>query len=274
MDDHVYFFYMVDDIQPLLYYKDPIYYTGLATVIGVLFVLYYLVGNNVSSNLIAPFVLLTSLFGAVTYILWEKRCPYCKRPFSKTEQIENKEDLGIKKEAYTYYSQIYQYPDGSTEPNQDSKKTVMRDKKYDRHYYICKKCNYGSNKEWAELSSKWLGEEPSVKYIKKKGESQGFSANFDEESSDEKNSPRKSIPKAVRIDLWKNHFGNEYYGECFVCGKRIDTHNFEAGHIKAQAKGGKDNISNLKPVCKACNNSMKTMNLYEYKNKYYSKKRR
>lgn len=263
---------MADDIQPLPFYKDPLLYTGLGTVIGFVLAAYYTIGNNFSSNLIVPSVIAASVFGALTYILWETRCPNCNRPFAKTEKIEFKEDLGIKKEAYTYYSQIYQYPDGSTEPNPDSQKTIMRDKKYDRHYYSCKKCNFGTQKEWADVSSKWLGEEPPVKYIKKKGDSQEFRINSFEEDYERNNGQRKSIPKGVKIDLWKKHFGEEYEGECFVCGKRIDTHNFEAGHINPVAKGGTDKISNLKPICKDCNRSMGTMNLYKYKKKYYSEK--
>ena len=262
---------MVNDTEPLPFYKEPLYYTGLIVIISIGLVIYSIVGNNVSSNLMIPSVVVAFIFGAATYFMWNTRCPNCKRPFSKTEQKEWEEDLGIKKEPYTYHSKMYKYSDDSTEPVPDSKKMIMRDKKYDKHYYVCKKCEYGSNKEWTEIKWGWLGEEPQIQYIQKKGQSKGFGLDLFEEDTYEYEGQRKKIPKGVKEDLWIRHFGKKYFGNCFVCGDAIETKRFEAGHIKSVANDGSDNISNLKPICMKCNRAMGTMNLYEYKNKYYSK---
>ena len=266
------FNYMVKNTEPLPFYKEPLYYTGLIALIGIGLVIYSFSGNSVSSNLMVPSVLVTFIFGAATYFMWDTRCPHCKRPLSKKEKIEWREDLGIKKEPYTYHTKVYKYSDGTTEKVPESEKTIMRDKKYDRHYYICKKCEYGSDKEWKDEKGQWLGKAPKPQYIKKKGSLTEFGLNLFDDDPYENNKKRKNIPKAVKQDLWIRHFGKKYKGNCFVCNRVIETHNFEAGHIKSVANGGSDNISNLKPICMKCNRSMGTMNLHDYKKKYYKKK--
>lgn len=77
---------------------------------------------------------------------------------------------------------------------------------------------------------------------------------------------RKTIPKPVKDKVWDLHIGkNKGIGECFVCEKEIDAKHFECGHVKAVAKGGDNNVDNLRPICDSCNKSMGTMDLDEYK---------
>ena|GEM_PF-2228835 len=264
---------MVKNIESLPIYKNPLAYSLFITILGCIGFVYSIVETKVSQTLMIISILVALIFGVLTYFMWQTKCPSCKRVFSKIEQKQWEEDLGIKKEPFTYHSKVYQYEDGLTEPVPESKKTIMRAKKYDKKYYICKKCDYGSNKEWSEIKWKWLGEEPRIDYIKKKGKSIGLSQNLFKEDIYVKNGKRKSIPKGVKEDLWIRHFGKTYKGNCFVCNATIDTKRFEAGHIKSVANGGDDKISNLKPICAKCNRSMGTRNLYEYKQEYYAKKR-
>lgn len=77
---------------------------------------------------------------------------------------------------------------------------------------------------------------------------------------------RKSIQKAIRIQVW-----NEYIGEeigktvCFCCKKReISQAQFHCGHVIAVAKGGSTCIDNLRPVCELCNKSMGTENMDDF----------
>ncbi len=259
------------DIEPLEYYKNPLYILGGITLITVIIeVLLFMYSTNTSLKIY--FIIVPILSGMGTYHIYNTQCPRCKRIFTKNENTEWEEDLGIKKEPYTYYEREFQYEDGTTEDDESSQKTIMREKKYDRHYFICKKCNHGSNKEWKEDYWIWLGEEPPIKTIKKKGSAMDFGLDLFNDDSYEHQGKRKSIPKSVKKDLWIRNFGKKYKGNCFVCSKSIDTHRFEAGHIKAVAKGGSDNISNLKPICMSCNRSMGTMNLHDFKNKYYKNK--
>lgn len=76
---------------------------------------------------------------------------------------------------------------------------------------------------------------------------------------------RKSIPKAVRLELWANHFGDQFVGKCFCCKNEIARDNFEAGHVIPASKGGSDTPDNLRPICFGCNRSMGDQDLNEYK---------
>lgn len=249
--------------------KNPVFITGFISII--LFIIGLILNKYLENQVYFYVILFAVLLGAFTYYLYTIQCPSCKRVFTKNENNNWEEDLGIKKEPYTYYSRKFKYDDGTVENDEDSQKTIMREKKYDRHYYICNKCDYGSNKEWKEVHSVWLGAEPQAKIIKKKGSSLEFGLDLFDDDNYEHEGRRKNIPKSVKKDLWVRNFGKKYKGNCFVCSKIIDTHNFEAGHIKSVFKGGSDNINNLKPICMSCNRSMSSMNLYDFKNKYYKK---
>jgi 5-methylcytosine-specific restriction endonuclease McrA len=83
---------------------------------------------------------------------------------------------------------------------------------------------------------------------------------------------RGSTHKAVRDQVWDKYIGvKNIEGKCYCCGLTINYRTFEVGHNKAVAKGGKDNISNLRPICRPCNSSMGTMSIEQYKRKYYGK---
>ena len=83
---------------------------------------------------------------------------------------------------------------------------------------------------------------------------------------------RKKIPKHIRILVWKKYFGAETaVGKCYVCGQPIHISDFEVGHNKAVARGGSDNINNLRPICRSCNLAMGTMSIEAFKKKYFSK---
>ena len=83
--------------------------------------------------------------------------------------------------------------------------------------------------------------------------------------------PRRQIPQSVRVNVWGREFGaNARVGKCTVCRKPIDLFTFQAGHIISQAAGGSDALDNLTPVCAACNLSMGTEDLNEYRRRYYA----
>jgi len=65
-------------------------------------------------------------------------------------------------------------------------------------------------------------------------------------------------------------YGNKVEGKCYCCKIRtIHITEFQVGHNKAVAKGGSDDISNLRPICGSCNRGMKTMSIEQYKKKYF-----
>jgi hypothetical protein len=80
-----------------------------------------------------------------------------------------------------------------------------------------------------------------------------------------KDMKKKSIPKALRMKLWEQQFGDTLHGSCFSCHRNVKIDDFQAGHIIAEANGGKTTLSNLKVLCKPCNTSCGTMNLSSFK---------
>jgi len=76
---------------------------------------------------------------------------------------------------------------------------------------------------------------------------------------------RKSIPKKIRAEVWKNHFGRSTDGFCVCCRCSLGIlDEWHAGHIIAHAKGGLDNAENLRPVCASCNRSMGTESMSSF----------
>lgn len=86
-------------------------------------------------------------------------------------------------------------------------------------------------------------------------------------------STRRPIDKNTKDAVWFKYMGkNKNEGKCYCCEIRtIHITDFQAGHVIAVANGGKDDISNLRPICGPCNRGMKTMNLEQYK-KIFRKK--
>jgi len=80
----------------------------------------------------------------------------------------------------------------------------------------------------------------------------------------------KQLPKMIRGKVWRNYHGSSITGSCYCCKRELDAFDaWQAGHIISRAHGGPDTPSNLRPVCPACNISMGTQNMDEYKQQYY-----
>ncbi len=229
------------------------YYSAFLALISVAVLVYDIIFGKSSSDLIFPSVIGACVFGGVTYYMWDTRCPRCKRSFAKKEKIEWREDLGVKKEAYQYHSKVYRYSDGTTEDVPGSEKTIMRDKKYDRHYYICKFCEHGSDKEWKEDKGQWLGENPKPQYIHKKGSAMNFSLEDERESSRKRRVPiRMSVKKEVfeRAENVCQHCGHSF---------GLDIH-----HIDENPSNNR--MSNLILLCANCHRQVGSISKIALKN--------
>lgn len=87
-----------------------------------------------------------------------------------------------------------------------------------------------------------------------------------------KKATRKPISKDLREKVWLKYMGNKVEGKCYCCRiKSIHFTDFEVGHNKAVSRGGKNNIENLRPICRSCNHGMKSKTIEWYRNKYYVK---
>lgn len=84
---------------------------------------------------------------------------------------------------------------------------------------------------------------------------------------------RRQIDKNTRDAVWIKYMGNKAEGKCYCCKIRtIHITDFQVGHNKAVARGGSDNISNLRPICGPCNRGMGTMSIEKYREKYFTNK--
>lgn len=82
---------------------------------------------------------------------------------------------------------------------------------------------------------------------------------------------KQTIPKALRIAVWKTYIGMEVgMTVCCVCKTNtISQMDFQCGHIIAEAEGGETCLSNLQPICSKCNQSMGTKNLTNFRDAYF-----
>ena len=75
------------------------------------------------------------------------------------------------------------------------------------------------------------------------------------------------IPSVVKRMCWDTHKGAEIgTAKCACCGIydiRMDS--FHCGHVIAEVNGGTLAIENLRPICPACNSSMGTENMEDFR---------
>jgi len=83
-------------------------------------------------------------------------------------------------------------------------------------------------------------------------------------------SGKTKIPPVLKEQLWEKYIGNLAKSQCYCCNsKEISLTRFDAGHIIAEANGGSCTIDNLRPICKSCNSSMGTNNMYDYCKQFF-----
>lgn len=74
----------------------------------------------------------------------------------------------------------------------------------------------------------------------------------------QKKKKKKSIPKAMREQIWIREFGKVFEAKCKTtwCQNPINAWDFQAGHDVPESKGGATQPGNLIPICARCNLSM------------------
>ena len=75
---------------------------------------------------------------------------------------------------------------------------------------------------------------------------------------------RKTIPKAIRNQVWETYCGKTYNGRCYVCRNEVSIIAWEAGHVQSDAEGGDVTVENLRPICFQCNRSMGKKSMWDY----------
>lgn len=79
------------------------------------------------------------------------------------------------------------------------------------------------------------------------------------------------IPNSRRIATWNAHIGIEVgQAKCMCCQVNLITqHKFTCAHIVSDSHGATIEVSNLRPVCDACNNDMGNENLRDFAARIY-----
>lgn len=86
---------------------------------------------------------------------------------------------------------------------------------------------------------------------------------------------RRPIDSSTRNNVWRKYVGDKTKEKCFCCKNRpIFFDNFDVGHIIPVSKGGGDNMDNLRPICRPCNQGMSDMSMTEYIEMYYPQSER
>jgi hypothetical protein len=82
--------------------------------------------------------------------------------------------------------------------------------------------------------------------------------------------PRKTIPKKIRAQVWTNTFASSTQGTCYCCNSALNClDSWHAGHIIAASNGGSDTAENLRPICASCNLSMGSEHMDSFKSRCY-----
>jgi hypothetical protein len=80
---------------------------------------------------------------------------------------------------------------------------------------------------------------------------------------------KEKIPPTIKNVVWIKYMGNVYKSKCFCCIVEIITMaNFECGYMIGKKNGGKTIISNLRPICSLCNESIGIQSMGEFIEKY------
>jgi len=82
---------------------------------------------------------------------------------------------------------------------------------------------------------------------------------------------KKSIPKSLKKQVWDTWIGSNIGATKCLCCKHEEIRQieFHCGHIISEVRGGQTNVNNLRPICAQCNLSMGSMNMNEFKKKFF-----
>ena len=87
---------------------------------------------------------------------------------------------------------------------------------------------------------------------------------------------RFTVPQ--RNAIWNHWIGDAREHKCLSCyganpsGRLITKEAFECGHIKAETNGGSHAVTNVIPICSACNKSCGSKNMIHYVTTTFGKK--
>ena len=78
------------------------------------------------------------------------------------------------------------------------------------------------------------------------------------------------VPKALKDRIWFSHT-RQGGVSCYTCQEYVKWNEWHASHIIARSEGGENTLENLKVCCSHCNQSMSSMNMNDYIEKFHAK---
>jgi HNH endonuclease len=102
---------------------------------------------------------------------------------------------------------------------------------------------------------------------KKRSHGKKQQASHEKKNSEDPNpTGNAKVKHAVRMLVWSRWIGmSRGTAPCWCCKSHlINMFEFEAGHVHPRSAGGADTVENLRPICRPCNSSMGTMNLFDF----------
>jgi hypothetical protein len=84
------------------------------------------------------------------------------------------------------------------------------------------------------------------------------------------------VNQRIRRLCWEKYIGKKFSAKCFIswCPEEITVWKFDTGHILASVNGGGDNVENLRPICRFCNNHSKDINMKDFDEMYADPQKR
>lgn len=117
--------------------------------------------------------------------------------------------------------------------------------------------------------SSWTKDRKAMEeFLKLQPEAVPSSSVADSEAAGAGGGRRRALTHAARMAVWNRWQEGGMFagsGPCHACDREITQQEFECGHVVAAVKGGTNLLDNLRPLCRACNRSMGTMTLAEFK---------
>lgn len=81
---------------------------------------------------------------------------------------------------------------------------------------------------------------------------------------------KEKIPSALRRKVWYTYIGKISESLCPICETTvISEDSFHCGHVLAENNGGTLDIKNLRSICQYCNESMGTIHMKEFAERYF-----
>lgn len=257
------------NVESLKLHQNPLVYFVVIALMSLIAVIYNAFYHVFSQDVYIFFIIIFAFSFTFAYLIYETRCPNCKRIFVRNEV--KKEKIGEEVRPYTYHDKIrYLYSDGTLKEEVDGQAHTIDEKwAVYRHHYNCKKCH----NEWSKDKNKNLDEgkrpTPKVKTVKTK-ESNSLNGDFGlGDWGDDEKPKKRRIAISAKI---KRQVFERAENACQMCGKNnVKLHIHHIDNDPSNNRMG--NLIVLCPNHHSQADSINRMALKNHAKKHYKKEK-